>query len=122
MRRREQSGVFTLGSLREGVPGERREGERVRVNALVSAMFGGRRYIYRLLDISRGGARLARDTVLRPTSLHRMEIHFGGNEPLRLLARVVRTTKHSHAVRFVALDDCDRLEIAEVIDMLRAAA
>ena len=118
--RLQESGIFPKNSL--STPGERRGSARTPVSCLVSAVFGGRRHIYRLADISRSGARLERDSVLRPKRVHRMEIHCGDAEPLQLLVQVVRSTKHSHAVRFLALDDMDRLELAEVIDALHCAA
>jgi len=100
---------------------ERRADARVPLKAQVEVCYAGRRYPGWLRDISAGGALVVRGTAPRPPKLHRVEIPMGGREPLRLLARVVRSFGTYHAVRFVGLDPVDRLELAEVVDELRAA-
>ena len=52
--------------------------------------------------------------------MHTIAMHLGSGEPLRLLARTVWSSTDRHAVAFVALDDVDRLAIAEHIDQFLA--
>src|SRR5690606_3888541 len=101
-------------------PRERRGAARVRVNAAVTGLFGRRRHRWWLREISASGALVLRGAAPRPASLHRLEIDAGRGEPLRVLARTVRSVGTFHAVRFVGLADVDRLELAEVIDGLQA--
>ena len=100
---------------------ERRADARVPIQAQVAVRYGDRSYPGWLRDISSGGALVVRGAAPRPPKLHRLEIHTGRPEPLRLLVRVVRSFGTYHAVRFVGLDSLDRLELAEVVDQLRAA-
>jgi len=50
--------------------------------------------------------------------MHTIALHLGEAEPLQLLARTVWSSADRHALAFVALDDVDRLAIAEHIDQL----
>jgi len=117
---RHRSGVFPVAELlAEPSPGaERREEPRLAVKIPVTAEFHGSRRHYRVLDISRSGALVERDEDAPPPSLHTIVIGAVGRQPVRVLARVVWASPRHHAVRFVAQDDLDRIELAERIDKL----
>jgi PilZ domain len=130
-----KSGVFMVNELVGGVdlpggPRERRADPRVVVAPprglcrayapRVTAVHSGVVQHHRLLDVSRSGALLERYDERPPPSLHRLEIDVGAAEPVRVLARTVWVGPRHHAVRFVAQDDLDRLELAEAVDHLLA--
>jgi hypothetical protein len=113
------SGVFTVRKLAGEIrSAERRADPRVVVDARVTAIHGTHVRRYRLTDVSRSGALVERGPAPPPPALHRLEIEIGEGEPLRVLARTVWVGPRHHAVRFLAQDDIDRLELAEVIDRL----
>jgi hypothetical protein len=95
---------------------ERRVDARLDMALIVKAEYRGVEKRYRLLDVSRGGARFERLGAAQPPSLHTLVLDIGEAEPLRLLVRTVWCDDNRHAVRFVAQDDVDRLELAEHID------
>ena len=109
-----------MARVTEGV--ERRADARVPSRAQVAVRYRGGAYPGWLRDISTGGALVVRGAAPRPPKLHRLEITIGDREPTQLLARVVRSFGTYHAVRFVGLDDIDRLELAELVDALHTAA
>ncbi len=85
----------------------------------VDAIVGGRERAFRLVDLSCTGAQIMRDAMASPPpQVHTISLDLGGDFPLRLLVRTVWTSVHRHAVAFLALDDVDRLNMAEVIDHL----
>jgi hypothetical protein len=99
---------------------DRRRDIRVVLDVPMGAVVRGRERPFRLIDLSCTGAQIERDhDALPPPLVHTLELDLGGAYPLRLLARTVWTDAHRHAVAFLALDDVDRLTIAEVIDHLR---
>ncbi|MBW2459336.1 MAG: PilZ domain-containing protein [Deltaproteobacteria bacterium] len=117
-----RSGVFFVAELTgEQQAGlERRLEPRLSVKIPVTAEFHGAQRQYRVLDVSRTGALLERDEDEAPPSLHTLVIGALGRQPLRVLARTVWVAPRHHAVRFVAQDDIDRLELAERLDKLIA--
>ncbi len=116
-----KSGTFSIFDLTGEPPSvERRVDPRLVVDLPVIAEFGGIQQRYRVLDVSRTGALVERDQPEPPPALHTLVINAGAVEPLRLLARTVWTAPRHHAVRFVAQDDLDRLDLAERIDQLIA--
>jgi hypothetical protein len=97
---------------------EQRSSPRVELPLPCRGSFRNQSYRYRLVDISQTGALVERLEGPSPPSLHSFEIDTGDDVPLKLLARTVWTNRHQHAVRFVAQDDLDKLELAEAIDRL----
>lgn len=98
---------------------ERRRDRRVPLEVPVEAVVRGRERSFRLVDLSCTGAQIERDAdALPPPLVHTLELDLGGDYPLRMLVRTVWTDARRHAVAFLALDDMDRLTMAELIDHL----
>ncbi len=98
---------------------DRRRDVRVALDLPVATIVRGRTKPFRLVDLSCTGAQIERGPdSLPPPLVHTIELDLGGDYPLRLLVRTVWTDDKRHAVAFLALDDVDRLTMAEVIDHL----
>ena len=98
---------------------DRRRDVRVALDVPLGAVMRGHHRPFRLVDLSVTGAQIERSpNALPPPIHHTIELDLGGDYPLRLLVRTVWTDAHRHAVVFLAMDDMDRLTIAEVIDYL----
>lgn len=95
---------------------ERRFDLRIPMDIAVRALIKGARANYRLVDLSCSGARIERQGGAMPPAIHTMQLHVGRRRPLRMLASVVREVQGMYAVRFLALGDVERLEVAELID------
>jgi hypothetical protein len=95
---------------------ERRADPRVQVDIPVVALFKGEARKFRLVDVSRGGALIERADEPAPSAMHTIVLNLGHGRLKRVLARTVWTRLHHHAIRFVAQDDFDRLDLAEAID------
>lgn len=98
---------------------DRRRDRRVPLDVPVAAVVRGHTRPFRLVDLSCTGAQIERGPdSLPPPLMHTLELDLGGDYPLRLLVRTVWTDHERHAVAFLALDEVDRLTMAEVIDHL----
>jgi len=100
--------------------GERRRDPRIPIDKVVVSFKGGTPKRYRIVDLSLGGVRLEHGKSPVPEDVHTLELEFGGDRTLRVLAKTVWRDDEQHAVSFLALNDVDRLLIAELIDELRA--
>ena len=74
----------------------------------------------RTLDLSVGGALVHEPyRAGRPLPLVcPVELSLAGRQPIRAVARTVRSRAGQHALRFVGLSEVDRLDIAEHLDRL----
>ena len=100
---------------------DRRISPRAQVDLPVYAFIDGYRHACRAVDLSTTGMVFERSTALRSrelTLLNPFEIHLGDARPIRTRARSVWTDDRLQAVRFVAINDVDRLSIAEQLDRL----
>jgi len=101
---------------------DRRIGSRAQVDFPVGAFVDGFRHDCRAVDLSPTGMVLmrGRSLRLRPVPwLNELELLWD-SQRIDVCARTVWTKGHLHAVRFVIMQDVDRLEIAERLDdMLR---
>lgn len=98
---------------------ERRMGFRAQVDLPVSAWVDGHWHNCRVIDLSPTGMVVERTLSLaqRPTrSLNRMSLYRLGDQPIAMRARTVWSQGRYQAVRFVLIDDADRLTIAEHLD------
>ncbi len=103
---------------------ERRITQRARVNIPVRSTVDGFDHECRALEISARGMLLERTLSLaerEPPMLTPIAFNLGGSE-IRCFARTVWGRDRLHAVRFVALNDVDRLTIAEALDALEVQA
>ena len=97
---------------------ERRGGLRALCDAPVSAFVDGYRHPCRAIDLSPTGMLYERSRALglrEPYELNAYEIRLGARK-IQLRARTVWTRERLCAVRFVVMNDVDRLSIAEHID------
>ena len=99
---------------------DRRSDQRVLLDLTVAAFKDGMPKRYRFVDLSCGGAQIVRGRAEPPPRVHTLEIDLGNGRVMRMLARTVWVSEGRHAVSFLALDDLDRLSIAEGIDRLVA--
>jgi PilZ domain len=97
---------------------ERRRERRVALDRVVVSFKGGTPRRYRIVDLSLGGVRIEHGKSPVPEHIHTLELEFGGDKTLRVLAKIVWRTDAEHAVSFLGLNDMDRLLIAELIDKL----
>jgi hypothetical protein len=101
---------------------ERRFGLRGQVDLLAIQHLDGFGHECRVIDISARGLVVQRTKVLaeRPSRLmYRLELPVGeGERRIRALARPVWEQGLLQAMRYVAVDEVDRLEIAEMLDRL----
>jgi hypothetical protein len=98
---------------------ERRRSARMRTDLPVVAYQDGMAHRVRAVDLSCSGALIQRRSARHPPMIQRLELHLGGEAPVRGVARTVWSSGDLHAVRFVELDDVDRLDLAEHIDLLQ---
>ncbi len=96
---------------------ERRRDPRVNLDMTVAAFSHGVAKRFKLVDLSCGGAQIDRGKHVAPPPVHTIEIDFG-DRLMRMLARTVWSHDSQYAVSFLALDELDRLSIAEGIDRL----
>jgi hypothetical protein len=101
---------------------ERRLGLRGQVDLPAIQLLDGFGYECRVVDISPRGLVVQRTRALaeRPSRLmYRLELPLdGGERRIKAVARPVWTEGLLQALRYVAVDEVDRLEIAELLDRL----
>jgi hypothetical protein len=98
---------------------ERRIASRAQVDVPICAFVDGFRHECRAVDLSPSGMVVELSRGLRRRALPQVnpfEIFLGGDRPIRTRARSVWVRERLHAVRFVAMNDADRLTIAELLD------
>jgi hypothetical protein len=99
---------------------ERRREARVELEVKAAVRVDGKWRLYRVVDMSCGGAQIARaGAEPPPPPVHTLVIDLGDGTPMRMLVRTVWSNRDRHAVCFLALNDTDRLDIAEGIDRCR---
>jgi PilZ domain len=100
---------------------ERRTAARMIVDLPAWCLLDGHRHTCRAIDLSPTGMLLERGRALTlrdPPHLGAYEVHLEGSRPIRVRARAVRVEGRMLAVRFVVMNDVDRLTIAEHADSL----
>jgi PilZ domain len=100
---------------------ERRIGSRAQVDLPVSAFVDGFQHPCRAVDLSVSGMVLERTKSLAtrvPLQMSAFEVRLAGARPIRVRARTVWSQDRLQAVRFVVMNDVDRLTIAEHLDRL----
>jgi hypothetical protein len=100
---------------------ERRIGSRAQVDLPVLAYVDGHRHDCRAVDISPSGMLVSRTRSLSVRTVSEMtalELHIAEARPIRVRARTVWSDGRFQAVRFVVMNDMDRLSIAEHLDRL----
>ena len=97
---------------------ERRIGARVRTDLHLTAYRDGRAVPCRAVDLSPGGVLVRRGGRRAVPMVQRIELDLGHAKPLRAMARTVWRSDELHALRFVGMNDVDRLEIAQHLDRL----
>jgi hypothetical protein len=100
---------------------ERRVGLRARTEFPVLERDGGFSYWHVALDVSPGGMMIDREAHAdqRRQTLLQLELHLPElAAPLRVLATPVWADGSLQGLRFVGLDDADRLTLAEQLDAL----
>jgi hypothetical protein len=98
---------------------DRRHGARAQVDLPVSALVDGTRHRCRAIDISPTGMVVERAPGLSGRALAIVtpfELQLGTGRPIRLRGRPVWDRDNHVAVRFVVMNDADRLTIAEHLD------
>lgn len=98
---------------------DRRHAARAQVDFPVSALVDGHRHPCRAVDLSPTGMVLRRAAGLSGRALAVVtpfELHLGSGRPIRMRARPVWDHDNLVAVRFVVMNDADRLTIAEHLD------
>ena len=102
---------------------ERRSGPRTLCDYSLTAIVDGHRHVCRAVDLSVGGLVFERSRSLVDRDLLQItpfELDVGRGRPIRLRARPIWTRERLTAVKFVAINDADRLTIAEYLDQKRA--
>ncbi len=99
---------------------ERRSEPRVVVDLSCRALVGRVPRRYRVLDWSCGGALIEHGGHPPPSAVHTILFDDGSNRGLHVLARTVWSSDERHAVCFLALNEGDRLEVAEGFDRMLA--
>jgi hypothetical protein len=100
---------------------ERRVSCRAQVDIPVHAFVDSFRHHCRAIDLSTTGMVFERPRALEGRDLPGLqpfEIHLGSGRPLRARARAVWSDGRLSAVRFVVMNDADRLTIAEHFDRM----
>jgi len=100
---------------------ERRFGLRGQVDLPAIQHLDGFSHECRVVDISARGLVVQRTRALaeRPSRLtYRLELPLEGERRIHAVARPVWTQGLLQALRYVAVDEVDRLEIAELLDRL----
>lgn len=101
---------------------ERRSGPRTLCDYRLTAIIDGYRHVCRAVDLSVSGLVFERSRALLERELHQVtpfELDVGAARPIRLRARPVWSRDRLQAIRFVAINDADRLTIAEHLDRKR---
>jgi hypothetical protein len=94
---------------------ERRLALRSPTDVPLTAYRDGIAFSCRAIDLSCGGALVYDPSRRRPPLVQRLELAIGERE-IRTLARTIWCAGKLRAVRFIGLDEVDRLDIAEHID------
>jgi hypothetical protein len=97
---------------------ERRISSRAQVDVPICALVDGFRHACRAVDLSPTGMVVERSRALASRELPQVspfELYLGGR-PIRARARPVWSRDRLVAVRFVWMNDVDRLTIAELLD------
>lgn len=100
---------------------ERRIGSRAQVDVPVSAFVDGFQHPCRAVDLSVSGMLVERSRILAarlPSQMNAFELKLAGAGPIRVRARTVWSEQRLQAVRFVVMNDVDRLTIAEHLDRM----
>lgn len=98
---------------------ERRSGPRTVCDYGLTAFVDGFRHVCRAVDLSVGGLVFERSRSLLGRELPQVtafELNVGRGRPIRLRGRPVWSQDRLTAIRFVAINDADRLTIAEYLD------
>lgn len=98
---------------------ERRISLRAQVDVPVCALVDGFRHECRAFDLSPTGMVFERSRALAGRHLAQaspFEIYLPGSRPIRARARPVWGRDRTLAVKFVMMNDADRLTIAELLD------
>jgi hypothetical protein len=101
---------------------ERRSGPRTLCDYSLTAIIDGHRHVCRAVDLSVGGLVFERPRSLVDRELHQVtafELDVGRGRPIRLRGRPLWSRERLLAIRFVAINDADRLTIAEHLDRKR---
>jgi len=101
---------------------ERRSGPRTLCDYSLTAILDGYRHVCRAVDLSVSGLVFERSRTLMDRELHQVtafELDVGRGRPIRLRGRPVWSRDRLMAIRFVAMNDADRLTIAEHLDRKR---
>jgi hypothetical protein len=96
---------------------DRRCDRRVSLDLPIAVVVGGQSRRFRLVDLSCTGAQIEHLDEVPLAPVHTLALEVDG-VAIRLLARTVWSRGTRHAVRFLAMDHVDRLDIAEIIDKL----
>lgn len=102
---------------------ERRSGLRTLCDYSLTAIVDGYRHVCRAVDLSVGGLVFERSKSLVDRDLLQLtpfELDVGQGRPIRLRGRPIWTRDRMTAIKFVAINDADRLTIAEYLDRKRA--
>src|SRR3954470_18665834 len=98
---------------------ERRISSRAQVDVPICALIDGFRHECRALDLSPTGMVFERSRALAGRQLAQtspFEIYLPDSRPIRARARPVWGKQRLLAVKFVMINDVDRLTIAELLD------
>ncbi|MFT3773660.1 MAG: PilZ domain-containing protein [Minicystis sp.] len=98
---------------------ERRISSRAQVDVPICALVDGFRHACRAVDLSPTGMVVERPRALLSRDLPQVspfELYLGEGRPIRARARPVWSRDRLVAVRFVWMNDADRLTIAELLD------
>lgn len=101
---------------------ERRSGPRTLCDYGFTAIIDGYRHACRAVDLSVSGLVFERSRGLLERELHQVtafELDVGRGRPIRLRGRPVWNRDRLTAIRFVMINDADRLTIAEHLDRKR---
>jgi hypothetical protein len=101
---------------------ERRSGPRTLCDYSLTAIIDGTRHVCRAVDLSVGGLVFERPKTMLHRELHHVtafELDVGLGRPIRLRGRPLWSRDRFLAIRFVAINDADRLTIAEHLDRKR---
>ena len=101
---------------------ERRSGPRTLCDYSLTALIDGHRHACRAVDLSVSGLVFERSRSLVARELHQVtafELDVGRGRPIRLRGHPVWTRERLTAIRFVMINDADRLTIAEHLDRKR---
>lgn len=98
---------------------ERRFGPRTHCDYPLVAIVDGHRHACRAVDLSTTGLVFERPRGLLERELSHItafELDLGSGRPIRLRGRPVWTREKLQAIRFVSMNDADRLTLAEQLD------